>query len=114
MNTRDECIEKIVLISKGNPGVATALIKIAESDAVFLNPLGIAMELTNSKSYAIWTVYKEISNYDISKTKLILEQWFDNSIEPLELWIKNNYGIEQGDIEDWMPLPEAPKDNGGA
>lgn len=86
--------ELIIIIGKGNIGCINVLVEIAKSDSVFLNPLAIAMELTNSKSCAIWEIYKDICHCDIQKTKKVLKNWFNYSTDPLEVWLKynkNNY-----------------------
>lgn len=57
MNTK----EIITSISQGNIGVITFLCEIAKEDPSFLNRLYFAIESTNSKSYAIWIVYKDLS-----------------------------------------------------
>ena len=79
----------LMSIAQGNVGVVQVLIKIIEKDPIFINPLGIAILLTKSKSYAIWLVYKNMCNYDIDKTMKVLREWFDNSTKPLEEWCEN-------------------------
>lgn len=80
--------ELIVSLSQGNPGAAAVLLEIALTDPMFLNPLGIAMELTGSKGYALWMVYKDRCKYDIEATKVVLREWFDSSCLPLEQWLE--------------------------
>lgn len=80
--------EKVVRIAKGNIGVLTVLIEIAKKDPIFLNPLEIAMSLTNSESYGIWLVCKDICKNDIEETMRTLRSWFDNSTIPLEKWLE--------------------------
>lgn len=79
----------LMSIAQGNVGVVQVLIKIIEKDPIFINPLGIAILLTKSKSYAIWLVYKNMCNHDIDKTMKVLREWFDNSTKPLEEWCEN-------------------------
>ena len=80
--------ELIVRISQGNPGAATVLLEIAKTDPIFLNPLGIAMELTRSKGYGLWMVYKDLCKHDTEATKAVLREWFGSSCLPLEQWLE--------------------------
>ena len=80
--------ETITRLSQGNPGAATVLLEIASTDPMFLNPLGVAMELTGSKGYALWMVYKDRCKHDIEATKAVLREWFDSSCLPLEQWLE--------------------------
>jgi hypothetical protein len=83
-------LQKLVVnIAQGNIGVLKVLVEIGRTDPVFLNPLGISIILTKSKSYGIWQVYKDICDFDIEKTKKILRDWFENSVESLEEWLEN-------------------------
>lgn len=79
----------IVAISKGNVGVVNVLCQIVRKDPMFLNPLGIAMELTESPSFGIWLVYKDICKFDVEKTMQTLREWFENSIVPLDKWCES-------------------------
>lgn len=78
----------LIVLSQGNIGALNCLIKILESDSEFLNPLGVALLLTKSKSFPLWKIYNDICKKDIDETKKILSAWFDTSHEPLEKWIK--------------------------
>jgi len=79
----------ILTIAQGNVGVVNVLAQIFEKDPIFLNPLGIAIVLTKSKSYGIWLVYKDMCKNDIDKTMKVLREWFENSTKPLEEWCEN-------------------------
>jgi hypothetical protein len=82
-------IEKHIMdISKGNIGVLQVLIEIAKDDVIFLNKLWLAIFLTDSEGYGIWLVYKDMCKHDIEKTKVALEEWFDNSSQPLESYLE--------------------------
>jgi len=86
--TLNDFQQLILTVAQGNVGVVNALIKIIEKDPIFINPLAIAMALTNSKSFGIWLVYKDMCKYDVEKTMETLRSWFDNSTIPLEKWLE--------------------------
>jgi hypothetical protein len=78
--------QTLLQVAQGNPGAFNVLGKIMETDAKFLNPLCIALLLTQSKSYGLWVVFKDMCKFDIQKTMATLKDWYDHSTEPLELW----------------------------
>ena len=85
----ENALYNILPALKGNPGALQVVMKIAETDPMFLNPLGIAIFMTRTNASAIWIVYKNICDQNIDKTKTILSDWFENSILNLEEWCKS-------------------------
>lgn len=90
-----EEIERLIPFAKGDIDIVTVLFEIHKSEPMFLNPLGIALILTDSNFKTLLIVYNDICKGNIFETKRILSNWFDNSIQPLAVWIKdNNYTKE--------------------
>lgn len=83
----NEMVKIMTNLAQGNIGALTCLMEIFKSDPVFINPLGIAISLTNTESSSLWIVYKDICKFDIEKTKKLLSEWFDNSTLPLQEWL---------------------------
>lgn len=77
---------EVVRLCQGNPGAIRVLMSISSIEPMFMNPLTIALDLTGSKSYGLWVVYKDMCGFDIQKTMDTLKRWFDGSVKPLELW----------------------------
>lgn len=90
-------IESIASLSQGNPGSLTVLMKIIETDPMFLNPLGIALILTKTNSCALWQVYKDKCDYDVYRTKTYLKTWFDHSTTSLNDYLEDNEPPQETD-----------------
>lgn len=84
----DKILNIIVNMAQGNPGALKVIMKIFESDPMFLKPFSIAFFRTKSNSPFIWSIYKDICKCDLDKTKDVLTSWFDNSILSLDEWYK--------------------------
>jgi hypothetical protein len=91
MENSPDIAVRISQIAQGNPGALRVLLKFAKEDPMFLNPLGVAMILTNSESWGLWYIYKDIAGYDLEKTKKVLRSWFDGSADSLQAYIKQEY-----------------------
>jgi hypothetical protein len=78
-----DTVKIVARLSQGNPGALNVLISIAQVDPMLLNPLGLALELTGSKSWGLWFVFKDICGNDLTKTIKYLHDWYTTSVEPL-------------------------------
>lgn len=85
---KEKIINIIVPMAQGNPGALKVIMRIFESDPMFLNPFSIAFFMTKSSSPFIWSIYKDICKCDLDKTKEVLTSWFDNSTLSLDEWYK--------------------------
>lgn len=82
----DSLINLLAEISQGNPGALSVIVQLLKFEEFEIAPFCIAMKLTNSKSYALWLVYKDMSKGDINKTHAELKKWWETSAKPLEVW----------------------------
>lgn len=92
--------EELIACSKGNPGALKVLISLLEKDYPdhFMMHLFLALRLTDTPASNLWVVYKDLSDFDLDKTKDMLTEWFNSSAEPLGVWLKRMKGVEYAEI----------------
>lgn len=84
---------KICKISRENPGARIVLTELYTIiTAQHWDLLLVKMDETNTPSYALWEVYKDICNRNIDKTAFFVRNWVEavHCDKTVNEWVKSN------------------------